>query len=60
MEAIKILDDKKTFLEGFEIIKQRKDEFKEWEESLQEFFKENNFNYRKFVSLFKIKKNYFS
>ena len=43
MEAIKLLNDKETFDKGFEIIKQRRNEYKEkWENSLQEFLKEYN------------------
>lgn len=43
MDAIKLLDDGQLFDKGFEIIKQRKNEFREkWEKSLQEFLTEND------------------
>lgn len=42
MDAIKIINNKETFEKGFEIIKQRRNEFKDkWEDSLQEFLNKN-------------------
>jgi hypothetical protein len=45
MNGIKILNEKSLFMKGFEILKERRTEFKEieiWENSFQEFLKENN------------------
>lgn len=43
MDAIKFINNDETFEKGFEIIKERRKEFKDkWEDSLQEFLKENN------------------
>ncbi len=45
MQAIKLLKDRETFTQGFEVIKSRKAEFKNvaiWEEDLQSFLKANN------------------
>ncbi len=45
MNGIKLLNNQELFNEGFEIIRQRREEFKEkaiWEKRLQEFIKENN------------------
>lgn len=45
MDAIKLLKDKETFKKAFEALKLRRKEFKSnegWEDSLQEFLKENN------------------
>lgn len=43
MDAIKFINNNETFEKGFEIIKERRNEFKDkWEDSLQEFLKENN------------------
>lgn len=45
MNGVKLLNNQELFEAGFEIIKQRREEFKDkniWEKSLQEFVKENN------------------
>lgn len=45
MEAIKLIKDKETFNNGFEVLKTRKEEFKKfpiWEKELKDFLKENN------------------
>lgn len=45
MNGIKILNDKDLFMKGFEVLKERRTEFRQieiWEKSFQEFLKENN------------------
>jgi hypothetical protein len=45
MEAIKLLNNKRAFEKGFEVLKSRKEDFKKfpiWEEDLENYLKENN------------------